>query len=170
MLFLPLITTLLLSRLASCGGTPAPCGCTPIYAEEYRGSYVPKVIDTEFGPQVVAPDTPYVAATGPNELYFLDIRTTPETARHAKENLERARLPKVNEYVAIDEILATAEIRNRVTNKTIFVFDPVYARIFFSRGMNKKNPDLKLPEYEPPGDWVVTYDLDTIHSSVPQSP
>lgn len=46
-----------------------------------------------------------------------------------------------------------------ITNETLFVFDPPYARLFFASGMNKKNPALKLPEHEHPGDWMKTYDL-----------
>ncbi|GAB1191832.1 hypothetical protein APSETT444_001015 [Aspergillus pseudonomiae] len=132
-----------------------PCEGSPTFQEEYRGSYVPKVIDTGYGLQVVAPDTPYVAAAGPDKLYFIDTRFDPETANHIKTQIEKATVPNPEDYVAIDEILATAEIKNSVTGETTFVFDPLYARVLH-------NPELKLPEHEPAGDWLVTYDLDDI--------
>ncbi|OGM42818.1 hypothetical protein ABOM_008999 [Aspergillus bombycis] len=139
-----------------------PCEGSPAFQEEYRGSYVPKVIDTGDGLQVVAPDTPYVAAAGPDKLYFIDTRFDPETAENIKKHIEKATVPSPEEYVAIDEVLATAEIKNSVTGETTFVFDPPYAKVSFARGMNRHNPELKLPEYEPAGDWLVTYDLDSI--------
>jgi hypothetical protein len=49
-----------------------------------------------------------------------------------------------------------------VTGETTFVFDPPYARVLLAKGMNRRNPELKLPEHEPAGDWLVTYDLDNI--------
>jgi hypothetical protein len=137
-----------------------PCEGSPTFQEEYRGSYVPEFIETEYGPQVVAPDTPYVAAAGRNALYFLDTRFDPETAKHIKEQIEKASVPNLDEYIAVDEVLAIAEIKNSVTGETTFVFDPPYARVLFARGMNKHNPELKLPEHEPAGDWVVTYNPD----------
>ena len=143
-----------------------PCEGPPIYQEEYRGSYVPKVIKRNKAPyclQVVAPDTPYVAAAGLNSLYFLDTRFDPDTAKHIKEQIEKAYLPKEPwQYTFVDEILATAEIKSYPTNETTFVFDPVYARVLYARGMNKHNPELKLPEHERTGDWLVTYDLKKI--------
>jgi hypothetical protein len=148
MLFLLLITMLL-----------NPCNGSPTFQEEYRGSYVPKVIETEYGLQIVAPDTPYVAVAGPDKLYFIDTRLDAETAKHVKEQIEKASVPKPEEYIAIDEILATAEVKNSVTGETTFVFDPSYARVLFAKGMNRHNPELKLPEPEPAGDWLVTYDL-----------
>jgi hypothetical protein len=42
------------------------------------------------------------------------------------------------------------------------VFDPPYARVLFAKGINRHNPEIKLPEHEPAGDWLVTYDLDKI--------
>ncbi|KAF7179131.1 hypothetical protein CNMCM7691_008062 [Aspergillus felis] len=141
-----------------------PCEGSPTYQEEYRGSYVPEVIEREYGLQVVAPDTPYVAAAGRNALYFLDTRFDPETAKHPKQQIEKASLPNPDEYISIDEVLATAEIKN-TTGETTFVFDPAYARVLFARGMNRYNPELKLPVHEPAGDWVVTYDLDKIYKA-----
>ena len=76
--------------------------------------------------------------------------------------IEKATVPKMEEYVSIDEIAATAEIKNGITGETTFVFDPVYARILFAKGMNRHNPELNLPEPEPAGDWLVTYDEDTL--------
>ena len=136
-----------------------PCEGSPTFQEEYRGNYVPKVIETEYGLQVVAPDTPYVAAAGQDKLYFIDTRFDTETAKHIKEQIEKAAVTSMEEYIAIDEISATAEVKNSVTGETTFVFDPPYARVLFAKGMNRHNPELKLPEHEPAGDWLVTYDL-----------
>ncbi|KAH7115421.1 hypothetical protein B0J13DRAFT_590419 [Dactylonectria estremocensis] len=139
-----------------------PCDGSPVFQEEYQGNYVPKVIDTWHGLQVVAPDTPYVAAAGRNQLHFIDTRLDPETAKHIKEQIERASVPgDPDEVIHIDEILATAEVKNTLTGETVFVFDPCYARVLFARGINKRNPKLKLPEHEPAGDWLVTYDIGT---------
>ncbi|RAQ46231.1 hypothetical protein AFGD_000237 [Aspergillus flavus] len=137
---------------------------SPTFQEEYRGSYIPKVIDTGYGLQVVAPDTPYVAAAGPNKLYFIGTRFDPETVKHVKEQIEKATVPNPEEYVAIDDVSATAELKNSVTGETTFVFDPLYARVLFARGMNRHNPELKLPDHEAVGDWLVTYDLDNIRT------
>ncbi|KAJ5131879.1 hypothetical protein N7448_006037 [Penicillium atrosanguineum] len=130
-----------------------PCEGSPTFQEEYRGNYVPTVIKTGNGLQVVAPDTPYVAAAGPDKLYFIDTRFDAETAKHVKEQIERATVPKPEEYIAIDEISATAELKNSVTGETTFV-------VLFAKGINRRNPELKLPEHEPAGDWLVTYDLE----------
>ncbi|GLA21975.1 hypothetical protein AnigIFM63326_000105 [Aspergillus niger] len=156
-MLIPLIlTTMLLNPFRPCEGSPT-------FQEEYRSSnYVPEVIETALGRQIVAPDTPYVAAAGPSQLYFLDTQFDPEMAQHIKQQIEKASVPQLDEYIAIDEIEATAEVKNSVTGETTFVFDPVYARVLFASGMNRHNPDLKLPEPEPAGDWLVTYDLDTI--------
>jgi hypothetical protein len=131
------------------------------YQEEYRAkTYVPNIRETEYGPQVVEPDTGYVAASAPDKLYFIDTRQDPETAAHIKEQIDRAAVPRsMDEYTSIDEISGTAEIRNSKTGETIFVFDPAYARVLFARGINKRNPRIKLPEHPPAGDWEVTYDL-----------
>lgn len=103
-----------------------------------------------------------MAAAGPNKLYFIDTRFDPETAKHIKEQIEKATTPNPEEYVAIDEVLATAELKNSVTGETTFVFDPAYARVLFAKGMKRHNPELKLPEHEAKGDWLVTYDLQNI--------
>lgn len=134
----------------------------PTFLEEYRGSYVPKTIETWYGLQVIAPDTPYVATAGPNQLYFIDTRFDSETASHVKEQIEKATTPKEDGYYfSIDGISATVEIKNSETNETTFVFDPPYARVIFAQAINGRNPELKLPEHEPAGDWLVTYDLGT---------
>ncbi|OJJ76900.1 hypothetical protein ASPBRDRAFT_36075 [Aspergillus brasiliensis CBS 101740] len=151
-----LLTTMLLNPFRPCCGSPT-------FQEEYRNSnYIPEVIETALGRQIVAPDTPYVAAAGPNALYFIDTRFDPETAQHIKLQIEKASVPQPDEYIAIDEIEVTAEVKNRTTGETTFVFDPVYVRVLFARGINRHNPDIKLPEYGPAGDWLVTYDLDDI--------
>ncbi|EJP64585.1 uncharacterized protein BBA_06579 [Beauveria bassiana ARSEF 2860] len=129
------------------------------FQDEYRGDYVPKFIDSGLGRQVVAPNTPYVAVSGRNSLYFIDTRHDAETAQHIKAQIEHAAMPHSGESLFIDEIAATAELRDAATGKTIFVFDPPYARVLFAKGINKRNPDLKLPEHEPAGSWEVSYDL-----------
>ncbi|QKX53643.1 uncharacterized protein TRUGW13939_00722 [Talaromyces rugulosus] len=43
-----------------------------------------------------------------------------------------------------------------------FVFDPPYARVMFAKGINRHNPELKLSEHEPAGDWLVAYDIVTV--------
>jgi hypothetical protein len=95
-------------------------------------------------------------------LYFIDTRLDPETAQHVKDQIEWASVPGQYDFIKIDEFEATAEVRNSLTGETLFVFDPAYARVLFARGMNRHNPELKLPVPEPAGDWLVTYDLDTI--------
>lgn len=135
----------------------------PVYQEEYRKtSYVPAVIKTSYGLQIVSPDTPYVAAIGLNKLYFIDTRFDILTAQHIKNQIERASIPVPNEYTAIDEITTKAERKNRVTGETTFVFDPIYARALFAKGINKRNPYAELPEYEPSRDSMVEYDLEKI--------
>ncbi|KAJ5278688.1 ankyrin repeat-containing protein [Penicillium angulare] len=134
----------------------------PVYQEEYRNtSYVPSVIETAYGFQLVAPDTPYVAATGRNKLYFIDTRFDNETAQHIKNQIEKATIPILDQCIVIDEIAATAKRRNGENGETTFVFDPLYARFMFAKGINKRNPDIKLPEYEnePDGDWLVACGL-----------
>ncbi|KAJ5496809.1 hypothetical protein N7463_008796 [Penicillium fimorum] len=100
-----------------------PCEGSPTF-QEYRGNYVPKVIETGHDLQIVAPGTSYVAAASPDKLYFIDTRFDTETAKHIKKQIEKATIPNLEEYVAIDEVLATAELKNSVTGETTFVFDP----------------------------------------------
>lgn len=60
------------------------CEDPPTFEEQYRSStYKPNFFDFGFGPQIVAPDTPYVAAAGMRELYFIDTRLDPDTAQHS---------------------------------------------------------------------------------------
>ena len=164
-----LLITILLNPFRPCEGSPTArsCGCDgpPTFQEEYRGRYLPKVIETWRGLQVVAPDTPYVAAASANELYFIDTRLDNETASRIKQNIESAASPRPEEYVFIDEIMATAERRNRATGETTFVFDPTYAKVLFGRAMKRRNPKLELPEYTPPGAGLVAYDLDALVAS-----
>ncbi|KAL0929895.1 uncharacterized protein CTRU02_215104 [Colletotrichum truncatum] len=148
-----LLTTMLLNPFRPCEGSPT-------FQKEYRENYVPNFINAWHGPQIVAPDTPYVAAAGRNKLYFIDTRFDPETAKHIKEQIEWATVSFGPEnLIKIDEISATAEVKNSRTNETLFVFDPSYARVLFAKGINKRNPELKLPEPEPASDFLVTYDI-----------
>ncbi|PYH48109.1 uncharacterized protein BP01DRAFT_380025 [Aspergillus saccharolyticus JOP 1030-1] len=95
-----------------------PCEGSPTSQEEYRnGSYVPQVIETVLGRQVVAPDTPYVAVAGPSALYFIDTRFDPEPAQHIKLQIEKASVPQLDEYIAIDEIAATAEVNTHSASR-----------------------------------------------------
>ncbi|KAK1979339.1 hypothetical protein LZ30DRAFT_597156, partial [Colletotrichum cereale] len=81
-------------------------------------------------------------------------------AKHIKEQIEWATaLIGPEDVINIDKISATAEVRNGLTNETRFVFDPLYARVFFARGINRRNPKLNLSEHEPAGDWLVIYDV-----------
>ncbi|KAJ5356474.1 hypothetical protein N7517_011083 [Penicillium concentricum] len=124
------------------------CEGSPTFQEEYGGSYIPKVIKTEFGLQVVAPDTPYVAVAGPDKLLFIDNWFEIETAKRMKEHIEKATVPNPDEYIAIDEVLATAE--------------DVVCKGDEQAQPGRRNLDLKLPEFESAGEWLVTYDLDNI--------
>ncbi|KAI3535883.1 hypothetical protein CABS03_07231 [Colletotrichum abscissum] len=136
-----------------------PCEGTPTFQDEYRGTYIPNFIETWHGPQIVAPDTPYVAAAGKNSLHFIDTRFEASVAEHIKMQIERATvMVGPEEVIAIDEMEATAEVRNSLTGETVFVFDPVYARVLFARGINRRNPEIKLPELDFAGDWLVNYD------------
>ncbi|KAJ5107893.1 hypothetical protein N7456_004568 [Penicillium angulare] len=142
------------------------CEGSPTYQEEYRNSsFVPKVINAWYGLQVVAPDTPYVAAAGTNTLYFIDTRFDKDTAQHIKTQVEKASIPVADEYTAIDEFTFTAEQKNKA-GETTFVFDPPYAKVFFARGINKRNPEAKLPEHEYTPGSVITYDLDEITGKI----
>lgn len=137
-----------------------PCEGSPTFQEEYRKSdFKPTFVDTWHGPQIVAPDTPYVAAASHNSLYFIDTRFDPDTANHIKDQIEWTNVRVgARDVIKIDEIEATAEVRNTVTGETLFVFDPPYARVLFAKGINRRNPALKLPEHQPAKEWLVTYD------------
>ncbi|CAK7217437.1 hypothetical protein SCUCBS95973_003151 [Sporothrix curviconia] len=117
-----------------------PCEGSTVYQKEYYpgSGYVPQFADTPLGPLIIAPDTPY------------HIKLQIETLSVAGENL----------YLYVDDLNATAEVRSHATGKTVFHFDPVYARVFFADIMNRGNPALQLPEHGPAGDWVVTYPHD----------
>ncbi|EQB45059.1 hypothetical protein CGLO_16105 [Colletotrichum gloeosporioides Cg-14] len=132
----------------------------PIFQEEYRsGDYKPTFVDAWHGPQIVAPDTPYVAAASKNTLYFIDTRFDPDTARHIKAQIEWASVAVGPTHVInIDELAATAEVKDTATGETLFVFDPAYARVLFARGINRRNPALRLPEHERAGEWLVSYE------------
>ena len=138
--------------------------CAPSYDERYYNkTYTPTIITCpSFGKRILSPDSPYVAAVGRNQLYFIDTKFDVDTARDMKENLENLHSYEPDTYLFIDEIAATAERRRSGTRETVFVFNPVYARVFFAEGMNRRNPSLQLPVHEEPGDWVVTYDLDEV--------
>ncbi|KAF4897000.1 hypothetical protein CGCVW01_v013759 [Colletotrichum viniferum] len=133
----------------------------PTFLEEYRNSdYKPTFIDAWHGPQIVAPDTPYVAAASKNTLYFIDTRFDPDTAQHIKAKIEWASVAVgASHVINIDELAATAEVKDTATGETLFIFDPAYARVLFARGINRRNPALGLPEHERAGDWLVSYDL-----------
>ncbi|KAL1905798.1 hypothetical protein Sste5344_008475 [Sporothrix stenoceras] len=139
-----------------------PCEGSPVYQKEYYpgSGYVPQFADTPLGPLIIAPDTPYVAAAGRNRLYFIDTRFDTASAKHIKLQIEMLSVPGENLYLYVDDLNATAEVRNRATGETVFHFDPAYARVFFANIMNRGNPTLQLPEHGPAGDWVVTYPRD----------
>ena len=121
-----------------------PCEGPPTYQEEYRSmNYVHVFVETELGPQIVAPNTPYVAAAGRCRLYFIDTRFDAATAQHIKEQIELATVPEKDSFIYIDDVTVTAEVRNTATGETI-AFDPVFAKIFFARTMNRCNPSLNL--------------------------
>lgn len=160
-----MLTTLLTMMLAS---HFRPCQATPVFEKHYYENYVPQTVETSYGLQVVAPNSPYIAAAGVNKLYFIDKRFDEETAFHIKQQIEHASIPRSGEYIKLDELEGTAEVRSSVTNETLFTFDPPYARVFFARGMNKHNPALKLVDHELPGHWVKAYDLGgRLNSEVP---
>ncbi|KAH8911071.1 hypothetical protein BR93DRAFT_923796 [Coniochaeta sp. PMI_546] len=58
-----------------------PCGGSVTFQEGHRGGYVPKVIETGHGLQMVAPETPYVGSGGLNKLYFIDTGFGAETGK-----------------------------------------------------------------------------------------
>lgn len=150
-MFFALFIMILLGQIRAGEGAPT-------YVEEYRNiSYVPQFVDTELGRQIVAPDTPYVARAGRSELYFIDTRFDVASAKHIKEQIERATVPDSDTHIYVDDITATAEVRTD-TGEVPFVFDPAYARLFFASSMNKLNPSLNLPEHESTGDHLVEYE------------
>ncbi|KAK1541143.1 hypothetical protein CPAR01_07132 [Colletotrichum paranaense] len=141
-----------------------PCEGSPTFQEQYyKSAFKPRFVDAWHGPQIVAPDTPYVAAVSKNSLYFIDTRFDSDTAKHIKKQIEWATVPGgANHVINIDELSATAEVKDTATGETLFVFDPPYARVLFAKGINRRNPALRLPEHEPAGEWLVTYDHNSL--------
>lgn len=134
-----------------------PCNSKPTFHESYEDStFTPDFTETEFGRAIVSPDTPYVAFAGRHHLYYIDTRFSPEDAAHIKAQVEHTWRMKGDEYTKIDEIEATAEVRN-AAGESVFVFDTPYARVLFADFINRHNPDIKLPEHGPGGDWLVSY-------------
>jgi hypothetical protein len=75
-------------------------------------------------------------------------------------------VPNPEEHIAIDEFTGTAKTRNAKTRETTFTFDPVFARVLFAKGINKRNPEMKLVEHKiGGGDWLVAYELDKTSKS-----
>ncbi|XWX01534.1 hypothetical protein V2A60_009562 [Cordyceps javanica] len=134
----------------------ALCQATPSFHESKEGAS-PQFYSTADGPQIVAPQTPYVAVSGPNKLYYLDTRFDAETAQHIKDQIEWAAAPRPGTYIAVDSSAATASVRDASTNETLFDFNPAYARVLFATALNRGNPSLALPVHEAAGDWEVTY-------------
>lgn len=140
---------------------------SPIYHETfYDSDFLPVFNHTKYGDWIKAPDSPYVAAAGRKQLYFIDTRFRPDTAAHIKEQIERASIPDPNQYLWLDDITVTAELRN-TADETVFKFDPPYARVMFAADFNRINPDLDLPEHSAAGDWEVTYDPETSQRITP---
>ncbi|CZT21384.1 uncharacterized protein RCC_07247 [Ramularia collo-cygni] len=136
---------------------PKLCRGEPLLDREFMFSHEPEVGQMwHGGNRVMSPDTPYAAACAQNAIYFIDQRYDVESALHIKEQLENLIADK-NGHWFIDEIDATAERRD-ADGKTIFKFNPAYARVFFAESMNSRNPSLNLPVHEPAGDWMVVYD------------
>ncbi|SMY28325.1 unnamed protein product [Zymoseptoria tritici ST99CH_1A5] len=97
------------------------------------------------------------AACAQNAIYFIDLRYDIESTRHIKQQLERLVSDDPKGHYYIDEVDAIAERRD-ADGKTVFAWNPAYARVLFADSMNEKNPDLKLPVHEPAGEWLVVYD------------
>ncbi|KAL2214266.1 hypothetical protein CC79DRAFT_1363041 [Sarocladium strictum] len=134
-----------------------PCNSKPTFHESYGDpKFTPEFTETMFGPAIVSPDTPYVAFAGRHHLYYIDTRFSPEDAAHIKAQVEHTWRMKGDEYIKIDEIEATAEVGN-AAGETVFVFDTPYARVLFADFINRRNPDIKLPEHGPGGEWLVPY-------------
>jgi hypothetical protein len=132
-----------------------------MFEEKYRGDYRPEVIQGELGPQIVAPDTPYVAAAGRNRLYFIDTRHTREDAAHIKEQIEQASVPRHNNRVEVNERTGLVQNIDAATGKVLFTFDPTYARVLFAHLLNAFNAEFEIPVHSPAGDQLVTYDVET---------
>ncbi|KAF6792327.1 hypothetical protein CMUS01_16182 [Colletotrichum musicola] len=139
----------------------------PTFHELHARDYQPRFVDAWHGPQIVAPDTPYIAAVGSDQLYYIDTRFDAETAQHIKDQIEWATTAGgPNQVISVDEVAATASVKDSATGETLFVFDPPYARVLFASGINRRNPGLRLPEHEPAGEWLVTYDTNSTTTSL----
>lgn len=125
----------------------------------YRNGYVPKVIEINGRLQIVSPDTPYVAAAGRDRLYFIDTRHEPDSAAHIKQQIEWASVALKSTYIKVDELEINAEVREEGTNEVLFTFDPEYVKVMFAPRINRRNPDIKLPELTDEGEHIVTYDI-----------
>ncbi|OAA77213.1 hypothetical protein LEL_04036 [Akanthomyces lecanii RCEF 1005] len=132
------------------------CNASPTFHESKEGAS-PQFYNTADGPQISAPKTPYVAVAGSDKLYYIDTRFDAETASHIKEQIEWAAAPRPGTYISIDDVAATAAVKDASTNATLFDFNPAYARVLFASILNKNNPSLALPVHAPAGDWEVTY-------------
>ncbi|TQN69138.1 hypothetical protein CSHISOI_06388 [Colletotrichum shisoi] len=134
-MLLPLFIAKLRNPLRLCEGSPT-------FQENHRVNYVPNLIDAGNGPQIVAPDKPYVAAAGRNQLYSIETRLDPETAKHIKEQIQWA-------------------IGDGPTNETLFVFGPqIRQGAVCKKESTSATQNFKPPEHEPAGDWLVAYDVD----------
>lgn len=84
-----------------------PCQASPIFEEPYyHTDFVPQTVEAYHGLQIVAPDSPYIAAAGINKLYFIDKRFDEETAFHIKQQIEHASIPRSGEYIKSNEFEA----------------------------------------------------------------
>lgn len=90
------------------------------------------------------------AACAQNAIYFIDLRYDIESARHIKQQLERLVSDDPKGHYYIDEVDAIAERRD-ADGKTVFAWNPAYARVLFAESLNEKDPDLKLPVHDPAG-------------------
>ncbi|KAJ6780615.1 hypothetical protein PWT90_03499 [Aphanocladium album] len=138
-------------------GLPEPTAALVASQEVQRRDFQPQFINTPRGLQMMSPESSFIAHSGPNKVSFIDPRYDEATSRSIKEQIERANVQNPGEYIHIDERAATAEVRDGATGETVFTFNPAHARLFFAREMNKRNPDLQLPERPTSGDWEVAY-------------
>ncbi|SMR62955.1 unnamed protein product [Zymoseptoria tritici ST99CH_3D1] len=115
---------------------PKLCRGTPVLDDALMASYVPEVGGEN---RVLSPDTPYAAACAQNAIYFIDLRYDIGSARHIKQQLERLVSDDPKGHYYIDEVDAIAERRD-ADGKTVFAWNPAYARVLFADSMNEKNP------------------------------
>jgi len=155
MLFLVLCCFVLWTYPKLCYGSSPGTYDDRFYQKDYR----PEVVNWYGGKRILAPDTPYVAAVKSNQLYFIDKKFSPASAAYIKEQLEHTNPIEPHEYFYIDEVDATAEVRDSRTHETKFKFNPAYARVLYADRINRMNPTLDLPVHEPAGEWLVTYEI-----------